>query len=216
MLNRIETALTKMNAHYERGIGARELLINQKNDTLATLHQCRDTLQIWEQVQLLFAKTSEYAREQLKARIEETVTAALQVAGFPGNPRFKVLLTERAGQPAAEWRVLETQADGTEMETSVEDSHGGGLVDVISLALRLALLQLSRPKPAPLVILDEPGKHVSAEFAPNVAFFLKQFGQQTGHQVIMITHNETLADMADATVRVDKGASGTSEVKQNG
>jgi DNA repair exonuclease SbcCD ATPase subunit len=215
MLNKIEASLAKMNAYYERGIGARDLLIKQKNDTLAALHRCRETLQIWEQVQVLFAKTSEYAREQLKLRIEETVTAALQVAGFPGNPRFKVLLTERAGQPAAEWRIIEAREDGTEMETSVEDSHGGGLVDVVSLALRLALLQLSRPKPAPLVILDEPGKHVSAEYAPNVAFFLKQFGQKTGHQVIMITHNETLAEMADATVRVKKPGA-YSEVKQVG
>lgn len=204
MLNQIETALSKMTAHYDRGIGARDLLIKQKNENAIAHDEAKQSIETWEKVQALFAKTSEYAREQLKKHIEDTVTTAMQVAGFPGNPRFKVLLTERGGQPAAEWRIIEGREDGTEMETSVEDSHGGGLVDVVSLALRLALLQLSRPKPAPLVILDEPGKHVSAEYAPNVAFFLKQFGQQAGCQVIMVTHNDTLADMADVTVRVEK------------
>lgn len=214
-INKIESALSIVTAQYERGLGARELLIKQKNETVFAHDTAKQQIETWEQVQALFAKTSEYAREQLKTRIEEVVTRALQVIGFPGNPRFKIILTERGGQPAAEWRIIEGREDGTEMETSVEDSHGGGLVDVVSLALRLALLQLSRPKPAPLVILDEPGKHVSAEYAPNLAIFLKQFGQQAGHQIIMVTHNDTLADMADVTVRVEKPGE-YSEVKQVG
>ena len=208
-----EAALARMENTYAAGVGARDLLKRQLAAKETELEQDKADIATWEQVQALFAKTSEYAREQLKVRIEETVTAAMQVAGFPGNLRFKVLLTERGGQPAAEWRIIGAREDGTEMETSVEDSHGGGLVDVVSLALRLALLQLSRPKPAPLVILDEPGKHVSAEYAPNVAFFLKQFGEQTGHQVIMVTHNDTLAEMADVATQVDKPGE-FSEVKQ--
>ncbi len=213
MLDKIDAALNKMTAKYEQDKGARDLLIKQKIETSTTLHQTKKLIETWEQVQVVFSKTSEYAREQLKVRIEETVTAALQVAGFHGHPRFKVILTERANQPAAEWRIIEAREDGSEMETSIEDSHGGGLTDVVSLALRLALLRLSRPQPAPLVILDEPAKHVSAEFAPNVAFFLKQFAREKNVQVLMVTHNETLAEIADTTIRVDKPGA-YSEVKQ--
>ena len=215
-LERIEGALARMTGHYERAIGAREMLQAQKSEALTDLQKTRDDIDIWEKIRIIFAKASDQARQQLKIFIEETVTRALQVAGFPGQPRFKVLLTERAGSPAAEWRVLELREDGSEMETSVEDSHGGGLTDVVSLALRLALLQRSRPKPAPLIILDEPAKHVSAEYAPNVAFFLKEFCAATGVQAIMVTHNETLADMADTAVHVSKPARGHSEVNQSG
>jgi len=213
MLDRIDAALNKMTAKYEQDKGARNLLIKQKFDTSVSLHETEKLIEIWEQVQTVFAKTSEFAREQLKVKIEDTVTAALQVAGFPGSPRFKVLLTERSNQPAAEWRIIEAREDGSEMETGIEDAHGGGLTDVVSLALRLALLQLFRPKPAPLVILDEPAKHVSAEFAPNVAFFLKQFAREKNVQVLMVTHNETLAEVADTTIMVSKPGA-YSEVKQ--
>ena len=214
VLERIEGALARMTNHYERAKGARDALQAQKTEALTGLQQAQDDIDIWEKVRIIFAMASDQARQQLKIFIEETVTRALQVAGFPGQPRFKVLLGERAGSPAAEWRIIEAREDGSEMETSVEDSHGGGLVDVVSLALRLALLQRSRPKPAPLIILDEPAKHVSAEYAPNVAFFLKEFCAATGVQAIMVTHNETLADMADTAVHVSKPAGGPSEVKQ--
>jgi len=213
MLDKIDAALNQMTAKYEQDKGARDLLILQQFEKSTTLHEAKKLIETWEQVQTVFSKTSEFAREQLKVRIEDTVTAALQVAGFPGSPRFKVLLTERSNQPAAEWRIIEAREDGSEMETSIEDSHGGGLTDVVSLALRLALLRLSRPQPAPLVILDEPAKHVSAEFAPNVAFFLKQFAREKNVQVLMVTHNETLAEIADTTIRVDKPGA-YSEVKQ--
>lgn len=213
-IERIEGALARMTSHYERAKGARETLQAQKNEALVSLQKARDDIDTWEKVQKIFALASDQARQQLKVFIEETVTKALQVAGFPGQPRFKVLLTERAGSPAAEWRIIEAREDGSEMETSVEDSHGGGLVDVVSLALRLALLQRSWPKPAPLIILDEPAKHVSAEYAPNVAYFLKEFCAATGVQAIMVTHNETLADMADVAIHVSKPAGGVSEVRQ--
>jgi DNA repair exonuclease SbcCD ATPase subunit len=52
-------------------------------------------------------------------------------------------------------------------------------------------------------ILDEPGKHVSDEYAPQLAQFLKGYSQSLGRQVIMVSHNQHLADSADIAYLVE-------------
>jgi DNA repair ATPase RecN len=61
--------------------------------------------------------------------------------------------------------------------------------------------------------MDEVGKHVSAEYAPNVAFFLKQYSQQLGRQIMLITHNEALAAVADKAFKVTLNSREETEVR---
>ncbi|MGE5592371.1 MAG: hypothetical protein ACM3X3_01645 [Betaproteobacteria bacterium] len=209
----IEFRLSEMRSKYEQGRGQLELLQRQQAEKESALTVARHDLEIWRQVQILFAKSSEFAREQLKRRIEETVTAALQAVFMDDSLRFQVAIRTLGNQPAADWEVVSRYGD-TEIANSPEDARGGGIVDVVSIALRLAMMELSRPKPGGPVILDEPGKHVSAEYAPNLAFFLRSYAEKTGRQIIMVTHNEALAEVADKAFRVTKNAEGVSGVAQ--
>ena len=88
-------------------------------------------------------------------------------------------------------------------------------MDVISLALRLALLHAFRPPVGGPAVLDEPGKHVSEEYAPQLARFLKGFSQSLGRQVIMVSHNQHLADSADIAylMEMKQGASRVRRVR---
>ena len=65
------------------------------------------------------------------------------------------------------------------------------------------------------MILDEPAKHVSEEFSPQVAQFLKSFSQSLGRQVIMVSHNQHLADSADVAylVEMSRGRSSVRRVR---
>lgn len=210
MLNRIELSLSKMQTAYTKGTGARELLRTQKQDQEKALALATDTIATWEQVQLLLTKTSEYAREQLKARIEETVTAALQ-AVFNEGLEFRIIMKEFRDQPAADWQVISKYGD-LEIAANPQDARGGGIVDVVSQALRLAMMELARPPVTGPVILDEPGKMISKEYAGNMAYFLKQYAAKTGRQVILVSHNEDLIAAADKTYRVSKNGLGESVV----
>lgn len=214
MLERIESSLARMKEAYTKGTGARDLLRTQKGDQEKALVQATEAIATWEQVQLLLTKTSEYAREQLKVRIEETVTAALQ-AVFGEGLEFRVIIKEFREQAAADWQVISKYGD-IEVAANPQDARGGGIVDIVSLALRLAMLELARPKVLGPVVLDEPGKMVSKEYAGNLAYFLKQYAAKTGRQVFLITHNEELAAAADKTYRVSKNNLGESVVSEVG
>lgn len=210
-LSKYELALSSWRSQYEQGRGQLALLEKQKAEKDETLGRVQRDVETWRQVQVLLTKVSDYARRQLVERIEETVTAALQTVLTDDSLRFEVEVRELSGKPSAEWRVV-SRYGNTEVSNNPEDARGGGIVDIVSLALRLALLELSRPRPEGPVILDEPAKMVSAEYAENLAFFLKTYAQKTGRQFIVVTHNETLARSGDKAYRVTKNDQGVSEV----
>ncbi len=212
-LTQVETVLAGMKARYERDCGAVQLLHDQRRKKEADLARARADLETWRQVQVLFGKVSEYARAQLKTRIEETVTAALQAVFGDEGLSFRISLGTKNSQPAAEWEVV-SQYGTAEVAGDPESSRGGGVSDVVSLALRLALLELTRPKMDGPVLLDEIGKHVSGNFVSNVAYFLRQYAEKTGRQVILITHQTVLAESADVSYLVSQ-TNGISEVTEH-
>ena len=96
-----------------------------------------------------------------------------------------------------------------------EEARGGGIVDVVSLALRMAVLELIRPSILAPLILDEPGKMVSEEYVPALAGFLRRYAESTGRQVLIVTHNETLLEAAHRGYRVTK-VGGVSQIEELG
>ncbi len=217
-LSNIEFTLSEMRSKYQQALGQKEMLERQKAEKAEALDQAKKDIEVWQQVQVLFGKVSEFARAQLKARIEETVTAALQAVFERDDIAFEIEMRTINNQPAASWQVVSYYGTGEDIATvsgSPEDARGGGVSDIVSLALRLALLELARPKPQGPVLLDEVGKHVSKEFAPNVAQFLKQYAEKTGRQILLITHQGDLAEVADISYRVEQ-RNGVSEVVRHG
>ncbi|OUN01364.1 MAG: hypothetical protein BAA04_07035 [Firmicutes bacterium ZCTH02-B6] len=209
-LAQLHAHIQALQSRYDRESGALEQLQRSLRQAESQLEALRERLQVLEAVQLLFAKTSELARARVKVHVEQVVTAALQ-AVFGRDMRFEIVLNDQAGQTAASWRVVDTMEGGETVSGDPEDARGGGISDVVSLALRLALLELVRPRLGGPILLDEPGKHVSAEHRQALGEFLRAYAQRTGRQIIMVTHHEELAAVADVAYRVER-RNGVSEV----
>lgn len=195
------SALAEFASYYYRRKGQAEELGRQKREAEKRRDEVRRRLEVLQQVKILFQESSAFAREQARQQVEHMVTQALQYT-FGPDIAFKVELLERRGQPEAEFYVVSSYG-GVEVKTRPEDARGGGVVDVVSMALRMALLETSLPPlPGPL-LLDEPGKHVSREFAPNLARFIKSLADAFGRQVLMVTHNRHFTETADRVYVVD-------------
>jgi DNA repair exonuclease SbcCD ATPase subunit len=188
-------------------IAQRDLLRKQKDAARNRLEKAEGELRDYDLVQILLQQTSEYARQQAKQQIEEIVTSALSVV-FGKDYRFIVNIEVKANQPVAEY-WLESEGVTTQLKPPDYD-RGGGVADVVSLALKLAVGELSGIR-GPL-FLDEVGKHVSQEYAQNVAFFLKEFSSNFERQIILITHNPVLAEIGDVSLQV-KQSGGKSKVE---
>lgn len=206
--------LEQLKAIYYRQRGEERKILEKEASLQESLKGIREEGECLEQVRLLLLEAAKHAREQGRRQVELLVTQALQFV-FGADMEFKVVVEEKRDRPEAEFYVCSTYEGDYKVETTPQDARGGGVVDVISLALRLALLHAFRPPVGGPAVLDEPGKHVSEEYAPQLARFLKGFSQSLGRQVIMVSHNQHLADSADIAylMEMKQGASRVRRVR---
>lgn len=149
---------------------------------------------------LLLIETAKHGREGSTEKIMATVTNALRAVYGPSYS-FVITLVEKAGRPEAEFDVV-SPVGGESLKADPENTRGGGIVDVVSLGLRIAMLETYRPRLEGALILDEPAKHVSEEYVQPTAQFLKRISGVFGRQVIMVTHQAVLAESADVAYQV--------------
>ncbi len=197
----LETNIFKLRDYINIQQGKKNQLTDQlklSEDELVTMSDYYNTL---EQVMVLFQLTSEFARKQAKDQIESLVTKCLQYI-FESNIEFLIELEELRNKSNAEFYVINDTPDFY-LKTKPEQSRGGGVVDIVSLALRISFLQTHKPPIQGPLILDEPAKHVSEDYIYNVGDFLKQTSEMFNRQIIMVTHNAHLAALSNNAYRVD-------------
>ncbi|KXB71686.1 ATPase [Peptoniphilus sp. DNF00840] len=209
-LKELDQNLNKLNSKILSDEGKIEILNDQLEKVEKKLEDKEKYSEVLTQVSLLFQKTSEFAREQSKRQIEDTVTKCLQFI-FETDIEFLIELSEARSVPIADFFVQSNYAEGYSIKTKPEIARGGGVVDIISLALRIAFLQQNQPILSGPLILDEPGKHVSNDYIFNLGEFLKQSSNIFNRQIIMVTHNPHLSQISDRAFQV-RNKKGISEV----
>ncbi len=160
-------------------------------------------------VVFLLQKAADFSRNQATHQIEDIVTQSIAYI-MQNSSRFIVDLSEKRGLPIAEFFVESDYGD-YKVKTKPEMSRGGGVVDIVSLALRIAFLENHRPKMDGPLFLDEPGKHISDDYIFNMGEFVKECSRLFSRQIIMVTHNDYLTNICDKAFRVDI-RNGTSDV----
>lgn len=196
----LDKYLTRINSFISKEEGKKEKVLEQIEDSKKAINNIQSEVELLEKVSILFQKTSEFAREQARSQIESLVTNCLQYI-FESNIEFKIEIEELRNKPSADFYVI-TKENDTIIKTKPELSRGGGVVDIVSLALRIAFLQIHKPKIQGPLILDEPAKHVSEDYIFNVADFLKKTAEMFERQIIIVTHNNHLSAIGTNAYRV--------------
>ena len=69
---------------------------------------------------------------------------------------------------------------------------------------RVAIARALSTKPA-ILLADEPTGNLDSRTSQDVLGLLKSFGTRFGQTIIMITHNEAIAQLADTIIRIEDG-----------
>jgi len=90
---------------------------------------------------------------------------------------------------------------------------GGSVLDPIGFALRVVLHQFQREPTRKVFLLDEPMKNTGhGELLRQASQMLSEISHNVGVQLIIITHEPELAEIADRSWKV-KRVKGKSEVE---
>jgi DNA repair exonuclease SbcCD ATPase subunit len=206
-IQQLDLKLGRARIEWQRRKTTSDHLNREQQELMEQEMELQAEQELLDKVRLLFQKSGEYARKQAKTQLETLVTNALQYV-FGSSFRFEIDLSPADKNPTAEFYVI-TEWNGEIIRTKPQDSRGGGVVDMISLALRIAFLETIRPHLEGPVLLDEPGKHMSEDYILPMTQFLQSVYETFDRQILLVTHNTHLAESADQAffVRLKDGKS---------
>ena len=102
----------------------------------------------------------------------------------------------RTDQPHVD-RIIETLGLGSKLQ-NLPNNLSGGQQQRVAIARALAA------KPA-IILADEPTGNLDSKTSQDVMGLLKVTSQKFTQTIVMITHNEEIAQMADRVIRIEDG-----------
>jgi len=153
-------------------------------------------------------KVAEETQKNVEIHISNIVSLALSVV-FPDPYEFKLVFAQRRGR--TECDLLLTKGGETFDPLT---AAGGGVVDVVSFALRVALWSLKKRRN--LLILDEPFRFVSVDLQERCSAMLKELSDKLGVQIVMVSHLPNIITSADTVFLVENARGESVVLKQTG
>lgn len=194
-------------------VSAKRALLTDKQESLAKatlkLQKHDKTIDIYTKVNEFLNQFSSSTREQISTKIETLVTSVLQKV-FPNRYTFKIVFQTKRNVTEAVFYLYNVKHKQNE---TIMGSNGGGVADIVSTILFFAFLEINNQGKGYL-IFDEIAKHLAA---PNRAPFftlLKEIKGTYQKQIIYVSHQNELLDVADKIIRLESGIDGFVKVIQ--
>lgn len=182
----------------DQDIAMRSALEQSIEDREEDLRAAMEESAVFEKAAMLLNTLGEEKQAEAQSMIEGLVTRGLQEI-FEPNISLVISTTVKAKTTSTEFLVRTELEDGSSFETSVMDARGGGLVAVVAFLLRVTVLMLTAREDRRFMLLDETFAHVSEQYLEPLGAFLRTLVEETGLQIVLVTHQPTLAEFATSS-----------------
>lgn len=195
-LERLSTACAKQK-------GKQEELRRQVVSARKEIRKCKQQIENSEEALAILQTVAKSTQQELEYHIGEVVSIALGHL-FSDPYKFVIEFVLKRDRVEAE---IWFEKNGERLHPL--SATGGGVVDVSSFALRVALWSLAPRKTRAVLILDEPFKFLSSDLQAKAGEMLKEVSRKLNLQIIMVSHIPDLVEGADKVfhVRQEKGKS---------
>lgn len=172
----------------------KEVLQNQMKLTTVSFEKAEAEYAVSIETQRLIRESAQLTLSNLSVRIGTIVTKAIsQILGT--GYTFKFDFDIKYNKLVADM-YLEKEGKRYELRRD----NGDGVVDIVALALRIAVLCLDRRKLRRLLILDEPCGAVSVNYQQVLGSVIKQLSDMLDLQIIMVASHGSNMQIPDAKV----------------
>jgi DNA repair ATPase RecN len=152
-----------------------------------------------EQSAIILQMAAQQTQSQLSFYISDMVTAAIEAVFLDDNFQFHLEFVQRRGKTEADLFLGDSKGN----RIKPADAEGGGLIDIISFALRICLWSLTKSSRV-VMVLDEPLKFLSRDLLPKAGELVKSLSERLNLQIIMVSHLDELINEADNVIRIKK------------
>ena len=182
----------------------RDLFIEKKKELGNTLHSLKQQEVNVRKARAILVEVGKSTQEHLSNKIEDVLTKALRTI-FDRPFDFVVRFVEKRNKSECELLIREGDS-----EFIPKDDMGVGVIDVTGFLLRIVLWSMRKNKTRRLFIYDEPLKAIGHdELMYRTGELIKELAKKLGIQVIIVTHEEELIQLADKAYLVTHGEKGS-------
>jgi DNA repair exonuclease SbcCD ATPase subunit len=182
----LETYLTQKKAE-------RALLIQQRKAKADELEALKAQSENLSKARWILAEIAKETQTAFQTKVESLVTSAIRAVFEERAFEFKLVFEQKRNKFECKPIVVEG-----ENEYEPKDELGGGIIDLISFAFRVVLWHLENPRSRNVFVLDEPMKFVGkGDLLMRAGRMIKEISHRLGFQIIMVTHEPELAEIAD-------------------
>ena len=227
MLETIQQEAKEARESIDKLMGARGALLERKEDIDEEISDLNSSVVILEKVVWLLQLYGEDQQRAVAQQIESVVTKGLQAVFQNPSMEFKLSYSEtKSGEkkksPEMSMNVW-YEYEGELVEGSLKSSFGGGLSVVAAVLLRIVIALHLSGRVKPIILLDEalkdlsPNQNSSDEridgYRTRMAEFLRKIVDETDVQLILVSHEEEYAELADVHHKFFGGIGESSRVK---
>ena len=177
-LNSLQKQITRLAAELSH---AKRAVTREKESLLAAKRRLSFALE----AQTIVQSVAEDIQQRAHQRIASLVSRCLHTVFGPDSYDFVIRFVKSRGKTEARLSLVRG-----ELEVEPTEASGGGVVDVVGLGLRIACLMLHRPARRKLLCLDEPLRHLSANYRPAARELIEALSEELEIQFLIVTHDE--------------------------
>lgn len=171
--------MNSIRAELQKAKAARDHLIDEIDQAENEIAEAHRELIDYEKAQAIIQELAATLQNHAQQKIAGVVSQCLKVFG---DYQFRIDFEPKRGSTAATFMLSKDGIDIDPMDS------GGGHIDVIAFALRVAVLMARKPAAQPILFLDEPFKFVSANYRPIVGDLLEKLSDELDVQFVIVTH----------------------------
>lgn len=182
----LEKTLQDLTLQLRELVGKQNLLIEQNHNSEDRIFYYKLNRINHKKAAELLASIQKTINQNAKKGIELIVTHALRYI-FNEDYRFYLDFRKRGNLNEL---FLQLIFPGEEEPVNLLACSAGGVLDVISFALRIAIISLIKPKVEGFIVGDESFRNLSSVYLPTAANFLQTINEKINRQLILITHKQ--------------------------
>lgn len=153
----------------------------------AELEKSEQDSRVYQMCQEVFKNWLEDLLDKNVQSISDLATSGLRHVIDDQDLKFSIKQEHKNNRIHMKTILEEVSAGGETIEGDPMTSYGGGAVVLISLVLRLSIM--ARLNMGNLLILDESMVALANAYVPNAGSFIRSLSEQTGVNILMVTHN---------------------------
>lgn len=167
----------------------RDLMSSQARSAEARVADLQQRADLLQKSSDVFKEWLDDSLKQNVGAISDLVTTGLRHIIHDQKLTFKTKQEMKFNRLSMRFVIEDGGVEGDPMT-----SFGGGAVLTASFILRLAIM--SRLGMGNLLLLDESMHALANKYVPAAASFMRQLSEQTGINILMVTHNEEFLNHA--------------------